>query len=222
MRASSNSGRGASPVATNLLSLDSQLRRLEQQQRQRAGSTSHADSYAFLLSPACPPSTSVRFQGGLAWFPAYATYPTGFYIPSYTVDLTDPDKVSVRLGRIAYTYTFTNADWYVPCVVVISQQLWPPPVPPDTWPDTVPDNALYLYGGVGSPYMEEFETAAEAEVALREIRGDVAGYYGIAAAGLVLRNNGNTTDSNQYQQVDQVNRGRSYLFGNKRYGWEMG
>ena len=70
--------------------------------------------------------------------------------------------------------------------------------------------------------MEEFETAAEAEDACREIRGDAAFSYGVAAAGLVLRNNGNTDSPNQYMPVDMVNRGRSYLFGKKRYGWELG
>lgn len=197
------------------------INRLERQQQRRAG-TVQTDAHAFTLHPTCPPSISITFHGGLAWFPAFATYPTGFFIPTYTVDLTDSDKVSVRLGYFNYTFTFTNAYWYVPCVVTISQQLWPPPEPPDTWPDTVPDNALYLYGGIGSPYLEEFETAAEAEVACMAIRGDTAARYGMVAGGLILRNNGDTVQPNQYESVDLVNRGKSYLFGGKRYGWELG
>lgn len=189
---------------------------LWKQQRQRAGSA-QGDTDSFRLSPTCPPSTSIAFRGGLAWWPAYSFWPAGFYIPSYTVDLS---TVSVRINYSGYTYTFTNANWYAPCIFTISQSLWPPPE--DTWPTTIPDDSIYLYGGVGSPYLEEFETAGEAEIALREIIGDRASFSGIAAGGLILRNNGNTADENQYMPVDQINRGRSYLFGSKRYGWEMG
>jgi len=193
--------------------------RLEKQQARRVG-TVQTGAYAFRLSPTCPPSTSITFRGGLAWFPTSGIWSTGFYIPSYTVDLADPEKTSVRVSSSNYVYTFTNAHWYAPCVVGISQELWPPP---DPWPDAVPDDAINLYGGIGSPYLQEFETAAEAETALGEIMaGEISAFYGVAAGGLVLRNNGNTTEYNQYQPVDLINRGRSYLFGGKRYGWELG
>jgi len=200
------------------------VRRMDKEQKQRAG-TIQTDAYAFNLSPTCPPSTSIHFRGGLAWYPAYSVYPTGFFIPSYAVDLTDPDKVSVLRGSSGYTYTFTNANWYAPCIVIITAYAtWPPPEPPATWPEEPPDTIFYLYGVLGgvSPYFAEYETAAEAEDALREIVGEEAAYYGVAAGGLILRNNGNTTDPNQYMPVDKVNRGQSYLFGSKRYGWEMG
>lgn len=198
------------------------LRRMDKEQKRKAG-TVQTDAYSFNLSPTCPPSTSITFRGGLAWWPANSFEPAGFYIPSYTVDLTDPDKVSVRRGSDGYTYTFTNANWYAPCIVTIRGMLWPPPEPPDTWPETVPDNALLLYGRqTVPPYLDEFETAAEAEIAYQEIIGQRALSYGIAAGGLILRNNGNTIDPNQYMSVDKINRGRSYLFGGKRYGWEMG
>jgi len=198
------------------------VRIMDKEQKRRAGTVQAGSADSFTLSPTCPPSTSVHFRGGLAWRPAPLVNPAGFFIPEYTVDLTDSDKVSVRLGNDNYTYIFSNANWYVPCVFIIRGTLWPPPEPPDTWPDTVPDNAVCLYGGVGAPYMEEFETAAEAEDACRRIRGDAAFSYGVVAAGLVLRNNGNTISPNQYMPVDMVNRGRSYFFGKKRYGWELG
>jgi len=197
------------------------LGRLERSQRQRAGTVQNADNYQFTISPTCPPSTSIVFRGGLSWYPAWVVYPAGYYIPGYTIDLTDSDKVSVRPNYTGYTYTFTNPYWYAPCVVII-YVAWPPPVPPATWPTEPPDSSLYLYGGIAAPYFQEFETAAEAEDACRMIRGDTASAYGIVAGSLILRNDGNTTDPNQYQPVDRVNRGRSYLFGGKRYGWEMG
>ncbi len=138
------------------------------------------------------------------------------------MDLTDSAKTSVRRSYSGYTYTFTNPYWYAPCIVVINRGVtWPPPA---TWPEDPPDTIFYLYGSRGgtSPYFLEFETAAEAEDACRAIRGEQASYYGVAAGGLILRNNGNTGQPNQYLAVDPINRGRSYLFGDKRYGWELG
>ena len=201
--------------------LQRNTRRLEKQQRRQAG-TVQSDAYQFKLSPTCPPSTSIRFNGGLAWWPAYSYWPAGFFIPSYTVDLTDPDKVSVRRDYSGYTYTFNNPYWYAPCIAIITgYATWPPP---DPWPEEPPDTIFYLYGthGGSSPYFAEYETAGEAEMALQEIIGEQAAYYGIAAGGLVLRNNGNVGAHNQYMPVDPINRGRSYLFGGKRYGWELG
>ncbi|NIV37613.1 MAG: hypothetical protein GWN58_51795, partial [Anaerolineae bacterium] len=93
--------------------LDRQVQRLEQAQARRAGSV-QTDAYQFKLSPTCPPSTSIRFNSGLAWWPLYAYYPTPILIPSYEVDLTDSAKVSVRLNYSGYTYTFTNSYWYAP------------------------------------------------------------------------------------------------------------
>ena len=141
--------------------LDRQVRRLEQNQQRRAGSV-ETDTYQFRLSPTCPPSTSIRFNSGLAWDPAYSGYPSGWFIPSYTVDLTDSAKVSVRRNASGYTYTFENPYWYAPCLVTIAGYpiTWPPP---EVWPEEPPDTILYLFGRRTSPYLDEYETAAEAE-----------------------------------------------------------
>ena len=207
-------GYGALPV----------LRRMDKEQKRRGGTVQNRESNEFTIFPTCPPSTSIHFRGGLAWYLATDVWPTGFFIPSYTVDLTDPDKTSVRPNYFSYTYTFTNARWYAPCLIVISQYpVWPPPEPPDTWPDEVPDHIIELDGDTGYPYMEEYETAAEAEEALIDIRKDYSTYTGIPAAGLILRNNGNTSGTNQYEPIDKINRGRSYLFGKNRIiGWQVG
>jgi len=162
------------------------------------------------------------FRGGLAWWPMYSFYPAGFYIPSYVVDLTDSNKVSVRRNYSRYTYTFENAYWYTCCIVIITgYATWPPPA---TWPEDPPDTIFYLYGDRGgtAPYFLEYETAAEAEVACMGLNREAANFYGVVAGALVLRNNGNTVTENQYLAVDPINRGRSYLFTGKGYGWELG
>ena len=54
------------------------------------------------------------------------------------------------------------------------------------------------------------------------MRAHNAGYYGFIAGTLILKNNGNTADWGQFEVVDPVNRGRSYIFDyRKRYGWEL-
>ena len=94
---------------------------MERIEKRKAATVEGSDVYDFRLFPTCPPSASIVFRGGLAWFPGYSIYPQGFFIPSYPIDLTDPDKVSVRRGYSSYTYTFANANWYVPCIVIISR-----------------------------------------------------------------------------------------------------
>lgn len=202
-----------------------QVRRLERIQAKRAIGTSQ-DGYAFSLHPTCPPSTSLNIRGGYAWQVVGYLIQYGWYFPTYTVDLTDVDKVSVRGGVAGYSYTFTNPYWYVPCAVVYSQEMYPPQ-PPDTWPDDIEDDSIYLYGvfiGMPTPppYLYEVETAAEAEEIARRIQGDLAGGDGTVCGYVILKNNGNTDGPNQYEPIDMVNRGRSYLFGAKRYGWGMG
>jgi len=170
----------------------------------------------FSLSCTCPPSTSVVFRGGLAWWDNASIWPTGFILPTYEVDLADTSKCSVGFNTSGQGYTFTNANWYLATVVVISDELWAIPDHPP-FPDTVPDGAIEL--GIAT---DELETATEAEVRFRALRGDVAAQYGIVAGGIIIRNNGNTDIENQYMPIDPINRGRSYLFGARRAGWGMG
>lgn len=194
---------------------------LEREGRRQAGVARNIDNYQFAISPTCPPSTNINFRGGLAWFPSSYLNSYGYYIPSYTVDLTDSDKVSVRVDYSNYTYTFTNPYWYVPCFIVLSAYGLSSR---EEWPSTVPDDAIYLRGTIATaPYMEEFETFREAEDELMAA-GDIqaAENYGFVSSGLILRNNGNTTYENQYMEIDKVNRGRSYLYWNTKPGWEMG
>ena len=201
--------------------VENRIRGAEREERRRAGSVQNTDTYQFLISATCPPSTSISFRGGMCWYPSSYALSYGYYIPSYTVDLTDSDKVSVRVNYSSYTYTFTNANWYIPCFIVLSGNGLGAK---EEWPTTVPDNSIYLQGTTSSsPYMEEFETYREAEDELLAA-GDiqVAENYGIVSSGLILRNNGNTTEPNQYMEVDSVNRGRSYLYWNTKSAWEMG
>lgn len=201
------------------------LYNLVRKQEKVAGFVREQDAYSFSLSPTCPPSTTIRFSGGYSWQVYSYLIEYGWHIPSYEVDITDPNKVSVRLGFAGYTHTFSHANWYAPCLFVVSNDL-EPPTPPDTWPEEIDDYSVYLYGNVAGgttpPYLVEYETSAQAEDACRQIIGHASAAYGMVCGGIILRNNGNTYAPNEYAPVDMVNRGRSYLFGKKRYGWMMG
>ena len=207
-------------------SLRRPIERLEKQQARSAGFVADQDPYTFSLSATCPPSTRVRFTGGFAWQVLGYVVEYGWYTPGYEVDLTDENKVSVRAGWRRYTYTFTNPYWYAPALFIVNENV-EPPEPPEMWPAEIQDYSISLYGTytgmpIPPPYLEEVETAAEAEDLCRRILGQAAATEGVVCGGIILRNNGNVTLPNQYQPVDPVNRGRSYLFGKKRYGWMMG
>lgn len=195
------------------------VRGLERQQKRRGGYVENADSYSFTIAPTCPPSTSVVFRGGLVWWPSSAIFPFCYFMPSYTVDLADSDKISVRLAYQNYNYIFTNAYWYVPAMLVLSSYGLDYH---DEWPDDIPEDSIYLAGTTRvAPYMEEFETAAEAENRMgANEQLDASRQYGFVTTSIILRNNGDTESPNAWMPIDLINRGRSYLFRSCVPGWE--
>ena len=197
--------------------LERQVSRLEQDQQRRAGSVEQ-DGYGFTVHPTCPPSTSVIFRGGYAWRVYGYLIEWGYYTPSYTVDLTDEIKVLIYGAPSPWTYTFTNPYWYMPALFIVRRF----GTPPTTWPDEIPNYLIFLYCRIDGVDGVEYETAAEAEAGYQQIIGDLAADSGVVCGGIIIRNNGDIINPNQYQPVDKVNRGRSYLFGAKRYGWALG
>ena len=198
--------------------IERRLDKLAAMQARDSGSIQNRDPYQFRLSPTCPPSTSVTFRGGWAWRVSGYLIEHGYHIPSYTVDLTDELKTLIYGMPSPYTYTFANANWYKPALFVVR----PMSTPPETWPEEVLNYQIYLYCRIGGEDDLEYETAAEAETGFQQIIGDQAANSGAVCGGIIIKNNGNTIEPNQYEVVDKVNRGRSYLFGGKRYGWNLG
>lgn len=210
-------------------SLDRQVRHLEKQQRRHAAYADNHDEDAFRLTPTCPPSTSVIFRGGWVWWKPGAAAAFGYYIPSYIVDLADPNKVNmVAGGATPYTYSFTNAYWYLPVIMMLANRCTScadtrPLGPKETWPTEIPDQSIYLQGtGDDGFFLDEYDNTADAESALRTASRwrTVTNSYGLVVAGLILRNNGNTSEPNQWMVIDGVNRRRSYLFQKMRTGWQ--
>lgn len=201
--------------------VDGQIQRLERGQRQRVGVAQNWDSYQFTVSPTCPPSTSITFRGGLCYLPASIGLGFGWFVNSYTADLTDTDLVTTSTSVTYHSYTFTNANWYAGCVLVLRYGL-----NPDTFglkPAAVPDQSIILAGtnSGSADGFEEYATAPEAEDALTAMSMERANSAGLPLAALILRNNGNTTDPDQWVEIDRINRGRSYLLWDCRQAWEI-
>jgi hypothetical protein len=160
---------------------------LWKQQRQRAGSAQNWDQYQYLMSASCPPDTLIHVRGG-QWF----STGRGQYgeVPTTSFDMTD----SASHGR---NHTFANADWYV--------FFWM----------SIDDDGSRLYVGGGG--LTEYETGGEAEEAAMatdcvQLLTNPPWDYGIPIGCVILRNNGNTSNTNQFMEIEPVNRGRSYIF----------
>lgn len=183
------------------VALERQVRQVEKTQRQQAAAAHNWDWYQYQVTPTCPPSTSIYVRGGWAWDGA-SFGGEGWYFEGQTFDLADT--------AITYQeFAFTNAYWFTACTVALRYYGAPPAIA------GVP---LYLYGAEPDSTrgggLEEFATAAEAEASLDASLNDaVCNYYCLPLCQLILRNNGTTDLPNQYQIIDRVNRGRSYIFG---------
>jgi hypothetical protein len=74
-----------------------------------------------------------------------------------------------------------------------------------------------LYVGGGGGFWNEYATAGEAEEAAMandcpQLHTLPPWDYGIPIGCVILRNNGNTSNTNQFMEIEPVNRGRSYIF----------
>lgn len=198
------------------LALYREVQRLERQQKKLDSRMDNADAMQFTVHPTCPPSVGFYVHGGrIAMIPSWdgVTY----YLTSGTVDLQTHTESY-------WDYVFTNANWYLPLYMTISWYY-------TAWDGGYAEvtDAVRFHGaepGPGFGYwgggFVEYATAAEAEAAIDTDPPLPSTDYiietGIPCCRLILRNNGNTTLPNQFQPVDAVNRGRSYLWGQYRDG----
>lgn len=179
--------------------LNNKISNLEKQQKQRGGAAQSWDWYENRVYPSIPPSTVINVRGGRMWVS-----------PSFWAESWYNEDASFDLSNTAEcfpSYTFTNPNWYLP--VGVTKE--------DGYFD---DAGLYLYGpdhpdSDGGGFVE-YETATEAENAIDSILNDGYGHGGNPICQLILRNNGNVSLPNQFMPIDQVNRGRSYFYGDIR------
>jgi len=183
--------------------------------------------YDFMVSPTCPPSTSIYIREGKAWRDPYYWFVIGYNVqkPSITIDLTT-ERIVTPASSDVLDLSFTNPDYYKAIALcyngdwIFYEQYGIEYV--------VDECAFYFYGGE-----TEHATAAgaEAEIDLM-LNGGLCGgdngeglYYEYAFQlwSLILHNNGITGTPGQIMPIDKLNRGRSYLYRDLRPGknWIM-
>lgn len=178
----------------------------------------NADAMQFTVHPTCPPSVGLYVRGGRMALPP-SMGACMFYVNDGHVDLQTHNQNY-------WPYTFANPYWYLPLYVTIT---WYYTAWGDPYVNVSDPDVILLHGSIPGPGFgysgggyEEFETAAEAEDAIDAQRDDVFQDYicelGEPVARLVLRNNGNVMLPSQFQPVDPINRGRSYIWGLFRDG----
>lgn len=166
---------------------------LERQQRRDAGYEQLQVTYEFAVRPACPPTKELIVRPGVASSESTA------YIDQQTVDFTDAEA----MGE---TYSWVTAYAYLPMILCY-----------DTYWIMYHGNPAYAafwsqqYNNV---VCEEAQTAGEAEACIDSLmNGSEAWYhYRFPLWGVVLKNAGFVGTDGNYQPIDAVNRGRSYLY----------
>ena len=182
--------------------MTSRVRALERQNARASAYTEPNYQWDFRASPTCPPTTAFHARGGMVWGDPSQWNGASWYVSGSTYDMAD-------IGDSGDAFWFSNPYYYIPAAVMLRWSGTPGTTPP-----------LYIITGSA-----EYATAAQAEEAAYPawpggaFMADAA--LGIPFAILVMRNNGNTTLVNQYQPIDRVNRGRSYIFKNlkMRFQW---
>jgi hypothetical protein len=164
-----------------------------------AASVGRDQSYLYELSvtPTCPPSKQLYIRPGVIspdW--DWAWIMDRSYIEAVTCDFADTEQTGMDAS-------FNNAGYYLP-VLLCYYGDWAAYHNLESYDDPqVFDNI------VG----DEVATAGEAESVIDGyLNGMTTIYYKVPLVALMLRNNGVTGVDGQILPIDQVNRGRSYLY----------
>ena len=116
------------------------------------------------------------------------------WTPGATFDIADSDDTNE-------SRSFSNAYYYA-----------------FYWLSILTDGSqLYVGGNTSGSWWVERETHSEIEaeamaVDCYQLHSWPPWDYGIPIGCIILRNNGNTVDKNQFMPIDPVNRGRSYIW----------
>ena len=181
--------------------------------------------YDFMVTPTCPPSTSISIRSGKAWRNAAYWFVIGYNVekPTVTIDITTERilKNDWPNPGIPLDLSFANAYYYKAMVLVYNLD----------WifyeqygEEYVIDQCKFYYLAADTEYATAGEAEAEIDLMLN---GGLCGgereqglYYEYAFPiwSIILCNTGVTGVEGQIQPIDQVNRGRSYLYRDLRPG----
>jgi hypothetical protein len=165
---------------------------LEQEQERAAAFEQPWNWWSFKVQPTCPPSTSIRYPADYMFGDCYRRQ-SNWSVEAATCDLTDSDDSGLSI-------TFANAGYYTDLTLQLRDG-----------GEFEPAVKLVVYNS-GSEYATaaEAENAAYPDVSSGVLVGEWLDDYPLCI--VIARNNGNTAEENQFMPIDNVNRGRSYLW----------
>jgi len=177
------------------------LRRLEKLQNRQVAEIADDRWYQLLAAPSCPPDRRIHIRSGVSSLSGRWGWIIGDdFIPNVICDFEIEDETQLALN-------FTNANYYLGLILCFAG-------------DWVAYRAV---AGYEEPIFDcvvgtEVATAAEAEAEIDSFLNGYAQwyYYRLPLYGVVLRNDGQVGVNYAIMPVDQVNRGRSYLYRDAR------
>lgn len=180
------------------------IRRLERQQAAEAAFEPDNLWYQLRVAASCPPDKTLNIRGGVMT-PAYqwAVFEYTDILPSVVANFEDEEETQLSLS-------FTNAGHFLPIILCyhydwLSYQGYNDP---DVYENPVFDNV------VGT----EVATSAGAEAQVDGFLNGVDQWYfeRLPLCGVIFKNDGNTDVPYAFEEIDQVNRGRSYIYRDAR------
>ena len=220
---------------------NSRLNQLEQNVSRGRARTNVIQDYNFMVTPTCPPSTSISIRQGSAWINSNYWFFIGYKVqkPADSIDFTSMTNVGYGAtwdsNGPKFNITFANSGHYKAVALCLSY-FWiqqEADYDADYWEG---DNWKYNVIGGNT----EHATAAGAEAEIDFMLDGGYGYvpnYGatdyqcrpyswlyFALWGIVFRNNGMTESPGAISPIDVLNRGGSYLYRDLRTNknWMVG
>lgn len=187
--------------------LSDRIARLRQRQEKAAAFEPNDMWSRFKVAPSCPPSKRLYIRGGIATPELrIGANILDDFIPDWVCDFENEDETQMALS-------FTNAGYYLPIILcyywnwVLNRSLGA------GYEEPVFDNV------VGS----EVATAQEAEAQIDAFLNGYTDwyYYRMPLWGVILKNDGRAGANYAILPIDQVNRGRSYLYRDARAQWAI-
>ena len=148
----------------------------------------------FRVQCSCPPDTQIHINGGYMWQGVYGGDGVGWKVARASFDFANDSDTGTEI-------TFSNADYYIGVVATLYLGAYPGE-----------ENRLSLHWDES-----EYATAVEAEeAAVAEIYDGSVAFEDFPLAIVILRNNGDTVQANQFLPIEPLNRGRSYFWQDVR------
>lgn len=181
--------------------LDRKIQQLEKQQAVDATVVSDNMWYEFLAASSCPPDKRIHIRGGMTSLSGRWGWITqDDFIPDIVCDFENDTETQLTL-------LFSNAGYFLPLLLCY-------------FGDWV---AYRSIAGYEEPVFDcvvgtEIATAAEAEAQIDAFLNGYTQwyYYRFPIWGVVLQNDGQVGIPYAISPIDQVNRGRSYLYRDAR------